>query len=258
MNLNYSILTKKLSQIKKYLNNNDLYHYKSIDNLDVEYTYHSNAIEGNTLSLQETSFVLEGLSVANKDMRELYEVKNHSKAFRYIFDNKDNKKIIDNSDILKIHSMILNNIDDYNAGVYRQRNVGIVGTNIVFPYPIEIPSKMQEFNDWLKKEQTSGIMHPIAFASKAHFDLVNIHPFIDGNGRTCRLLMNMILLQNSYPPLIIKVEDKIDYIKALNSSRDNKNNDFEKFIYKKVEATLNNYINQSLEIKKLSNKNNER
>ncbi len=250
MDLDYSILTKKLSKIKKYLNKNDLYHYKSIDNLDVEYTYHSNAIEGNTLSLQETSFVLQGLSIGSKSMRELYEVKNHSKAFRYIFDNKDNKKIIDNVDILKVHSMILNNIDDYNAGVYRQIDVGIVGTNIVFTSPQEVLSKMQIFNDWLVSEQTQGIMHCVKFASKAHFDLVNIHPFVDGNGRTCRLLMNMILLQNNYPPLIIKVEDKIEYIKALNSSRDSKSNDFEKFIYNKMNNTLETYIKQSLQFLK--------
>jgi Fic family protein len=243
--MDYDKLTKKYLQIKPYLNENQLFHYKQIEYFDAENTYHSNAIEGNTLTLKETALVLDGYSVGNKMMKEIYEISNHSKAFNHIFDTKDNKKIIDVEDIIKIHTIILDNIDDYNKGRYRQLNVGIRGTNIVFPYPQEIPNLMISFGNWLVKEQQQGIMHPIQFASKAHFDLVDIHPFIDGNGRTSRLLMNMILLKNHYPPLMIKVEEKLAYIEALNNTRENNNEAFDRFIYQKMEETLD-YLSEQI------------
>ena len=249
--IDYKKLTKKHNDIKPYLNKTHLYHYKFIEDFDIENTYHSNAIEGNTLTLQETALILDGCSVGNKNMRELYEVTNHSKAFNYIFDRRNNlKKIVDHEDILKIHSMILDNIDDYNKGTYRRCKVGIVGTNLIFPYPEELPKLMNDFNDWLTNIQSVGVMHPVELASKAHFRFVDIHPFIDGNGRTARLLMNMLLLKNEYPPLIIKVEDKKDYIDALNNTRSNNPRAFDEFIYKKMDQTLNKYDEQVKEIEK--------
>jgi Fic family protein len=244
--MDYSKITKKHSQVKPYLNEKQFFHYRLVEHFDAENTYHSNAIEGNTLTLRETALVMDGYSVGSKSMREIYEVTNHSKAFNYIFNAKDNNKsIVDIEDIIKIHSMILDNIDDYNKGNYRQVNVGIRGTNIVFPYPKELPSLMNDFNNWLVEEQKIGIMHPVELASKAHFKFVDIHPFIDGNGRTSRLLMNMILLKNKYPPLIIRIEDKIDYIEALNNTRGNNKNAFDEFIYSKMDKTLDEYIEQT-------------
>ncbi|MDR0484236.1 MAG: Fic family protein [Alphaproteobacteria bacterium] len=244
--MDYDKLTEKYLKIKPYLNDKELFYYKFVEDFDIENTYHSNAIEGNTLTLMETSLVLEGCSIGSKDMRELFEVVNHSKAFNYIFETKDNNKpIIDIEDILKIHSMILNNIDDYNKGVYRRVNVGIRGTNIIFPFPNDLPKLMAEFNNWFVEKQKIGIMHPVELASKAHFELVNIHPFIDGNGRTSRLLMNMVLLKNKYPPIMIKVEEKLEYINALNETRDNKTNAFDKFIYKKMDERLDSLLELS-------------
>ena len=146
--------------------------------------------------------------------------------------------------------MILDNIDDYNKGSYRRCRVGIVGTNLIFPYPEELPKLMNDFNDWLTNKQSVGVIHPVELASQTHFRFVDIHPFIDGNGRTARLLMNMLLLKNEYPPLIIKVEDKKDYIDALNNTRSNNPRAFDEFIYKKMDQTLNKYDEQVKEIEK--------
>lgn len=246
--MDYNKLDKKRKEIAPFLNEKQFFHYKLIEHFDAENTYHSNAIEGNTLTLRETVLVMDGYSVGSKRMREIYEVTNHSKAFNYIFNAKDNNKpIVDIEDIIKIHSMILDNIDDYNKGSYRQVNVGIRGTNIVFPFPNELPSLMASFNNWLVEEQKIGIMHPVELASKAHFKFVDIHPFIDGNGRTSRLLMNMVLLKNKYPPLIIRIEDKIDYIDALNNTRNNNKDSFDEFIYSKMDKTLDKYIEQKQE-----------
>jgi Fic family protein len=212
-----------------------------MENFDVKYTYHSTAIEGNTLTLHETSLVLDGISVGDKNIKEIFEVVNHSKAFDYIFKIKSkSERIIDVEDISKIHSIILDNINEYNRGVYRRVNVGISGTNIIFPYPNELPLLMYKFNEWLVREQEIGIIHPVKLAAQAHLRFVNIHPFVDGNGRTARLLMNMILLKNSYPPLIIEVDEKNKYIKAIQDSQDNDNDTFDKFIYDKMMESLDN------------------
>ncbi len=153
--------------------------------------------------------MLDGIAPSGKELREIHEATNHSKAFNYVLSLASNKqKIINEEDVRKIHSIILNNINDYEKGNYRKVDVGIRGTNIVFARPSEISTLMHDFNDFLAKQQEYGVMHPLELASKAHLKLVDIHPFIDGNGITARLLMNSILMQNNYPALVIKVEER--------------------------------------------------
>ncbi len=159
-----------------------------------ELTFTSNALEGNTITRHETALILEkGIVAANKTLREHYEVTNHAKAFDFIQTLPE----ISQSTILKIHEMILKNIDDHDAGRYRDVQVRILGANVIFPNPMKVPILMDEL---LQKYTRNQNLHPVERGALIHYDLVTIHPFIDGNRRTARLLMNLILLHHGYPP----------------------------------------------------------
>ncbi|MBI2611622.1 Fic family protein [Candidatus Gottesmanbacteria bacterium] len=179
----------------------------------IELTYTSNAIEGNTLSRIETALVVEkGITVEGKSIKEHLEAVNHAKAYQFIQTLTDKTKTsITERTILDIHSLILQNIDTVNAGRYRTIPVRIAGSTAIMPNAIKVPDLMSEFIKWLhhKKE---GI---VKIAADAHFKLVSIHPFTDGNGRTARLLMNLILMQAGYPPAIIRKEDRRTYINSI-------------------------------------------
>src|SRR5579863_768935 len=159
----------------------------------VDYTYNSNAIEGNTLSLSETALVVEkGITIAGKTVREHLEAIDHMKAIQFIKTlARKQRTDITLDDILAIHKIVLQKIDDVHAGVFRKVNVRISGSATIFPNSAKVPVLMVDFMQWLH----SAHEHPIINAADAHFKLVSIHPFIDGNGRTSRLLMNVILLQ---------------------------------------------------------------
>lgn len=147
-------------------------------------------------------------------------------------------------DIRKIHEIILDKIDKENAGIYRRVPVRIFGSAVILPNPIKIQELMDEFFSWLRKEDK---MHGIQLAAEAHYRFVTIHPFIDGNGRTGRLLMNMILMMKGYPPAIIRKNDRLAYIKSLekphliNGEGDSKN-DYFKLISAAVDRSLNIYL----------------
>lgn len=186
---------------------------------DVELTYNSNAIEGSTLSYADTKLILEeGVSVGGKKMRELLEAVNHREAINYIETLKDKETHkIKESEILYIHEIILRGIDTSNAGKYRSDRVRIAHSQTIFPNPAKVPELMADFMQWLK---TLSSVHPVELASDAHFRLVSIHPFIDGNGRTARLLMNLILLQCGFPLFTIKVENRKAYLDSLEAARE--------------------------------------
>lgn len=179
----------------------------------IELTYTSNAIEGNTLSRAETAMVVEkGLTVAGKTIREHLEAINHAEALEWIKRLVSKKPAaITEHDILEIHRLILQKIDDTNASRYRTVSVQIAGSTVVMPNSAKIPQLMADFMQWLHTTND----HPVQIAAEAHYKLVSIHPFVDGNGRTARLLMNVILLQHGYPPAIIKKENRSSYIAAL-------------------------------------------
>jgi len=180
----------------------------------IELTYTSNAIEGNTLTRQETALIVEkGITVEGKSVQEHLEAINHAEAFTYIQELAKQKKRneLKLQDILDIHRMILKKIDDADAGRLRNTAVRISGSTTILPNPLKVPDLMGEFIQWLQTTTDN----PIQIASDAHFKLVTIHPFVDGNGRTARLLMNFILIQAGFPPAIIKKEERNRYLTSL-------------------------------------------
>lgn len=183
------------------------------EDLILRWTYHSNAIEGNTLTLLETKVVLEGITVGGKALREHFEAINHRNAIYYVEDIIKKEEPFSEWQIRNIHQLILKNIDDENAGRYRQQNVLISGATNTPPDYTLLNDKMAQFIDWYNTE--ADLIHPIARAAKVHADFVSIHPFIDGNGRTSRLLMNLELMKAGYPPCVITVENRLAYYKAL-------------------------------------------
>jgi Fic family protein len=173
-------------------------------------TYSSNALEGNTLTLIETKVIIEdGLTIGGKTLREIDEATGHAKAYDFIFDIVQNDNIT-LQDILNIHKLFYQTIDPDNAGNYRTKKVFISGMDVTLPAPSELNLLMSNFEKELK--DLSGKLHPIELAATIHNKFVTIHPFLDGNGRTERLLMNLILLKNDYSITIIPPIYRSEYI----------------------------------------------
>lgn len=187
--------------------------------LKTELTYSSNAIEGNTLSRIETAEVIErgvGVVISGKPLKDQLEAINHAKALDFIKNLASIRKshqFITEKDILNIHKIILTSINDPAAGSYRKADVFIRGVDVEFPSPHKVPYLMKDFGKWLEGQQDA---HPAKVAADAHFRLVSIHPFIDGNGRTARLLMNLILIINGYPMAVVRNEERTEYLEAVN------------------------------------------
>lgn len=180
----------------------------------VELTYNSNAIEGNTLSRKETAMVVEkGLTVAGKTLKEHLEAINHAEALEWIKKLVHKKRRgLSEQHILDLHRLILKKIDDDNAGKYREVRVRIAGSTVIMPNPAKVPQLMKDFMAWMHGKTKE---HCLQTTADAHFKLVSIHPFTDGNGRTARLLMNLLLMQEGYPPALIRKEDRMKYIDAI-------------------------------------------
>ena len=179
---------------------------------EIEYTHHSTAIEGNTLTLMETKLVLEdGISVGGKKLREIYEQLNHQKAFRYVKDCIEKGNILNEKIIKDIHAMLMENI--LVGGVYRNVDVYISGAQHTPPSPNEMYRQVKDFYadlTWKGQE-----MNLIELAAWTHGEFVRIHPFPDGNGRTSRLIMNYQLMANGFAPISIAKENRLEYFNAL-------------------------------------------
>ena len=217
-----------------------------VRNLDdwfkVELTYTSNAIEGNTLTRRETAVVIEkGLTVGGKSLKEHLEATNHARALDYVhLTVAKTPSQLSAKDILAIHDIILKGIDDANAGHYRSVPVRISGAAVVLPNPRKVPELMDDFLAWLTGKPD---LHPVAFAGEAHYRLVSIHPFTDGNGRTARLLMNLLLMMSGYPPAIIRKRDRLAYIGSLEKAQlGGSKEPYEKIIAKAAERSLDIYL----------------
>lgn len=195
------------------------------EDFELNFIYDSNAIEGNTLTLQETKVVLEGITIGGKSLREHFEVINHLEAIAYIKEIVKNKEDLSQWQIKSIHSLILKNIDDENAGRYRNTNVMISGAKHIPPDYLKLNDEMFSFIKYYQEDAQK--LHPIIRASRVHIFFVGIHPFIDGNGRTARLLMNLELLKNNFLPLNIKNKNKLEYYEALDTAHCDK--DYSKF-----------------------------
>lgn len=212
----------------------------------VELTYSSNAIEGNALSRIETAEVIErgtAAVISGRSLKDQLEAINHAKAIEFIKQlavKRKTHQYITEQDIKDIHRIISTGIDDNWAGKYRQLEVFIRGSNAVFPKPHEVPYSMKVFIKWLQNIQDEN---PVKLSADAHFKFVSIHPFIDGNGRTGRLLMNLILVIYGYPMAVIRNEDRTEYLATFDTARDKKDlQPFYTIVIDAVERSLDAYI----------------
>ena len=186
------------------------------DHLLIEWTYHTNAIEGNTLTLVETKVVLEGITIGGKTLREHLEVINHREAIVYLEEIVSKNEPLSEWQIRNIHRLVLSKIDDANAGVYRKENVRIAGAKHIPPTFYELAGEMQRLMEWYEGE--GSVLHPVARAAHLHIKFGGIHPFVDGNGRTSRLLLNFELMKHGYPPVVIRKESRLTYYDALDKA----------------------------------------
>ena len=211
------------------------------ENFKLEWTYNSNAIEGNTLTLNETKVVLEGITIGGKTMREHLEAINHKEAIEFLEELVQYNNELSEMDIKNIHAIVLKGIDNENAGRYRPENVIISGASHIPPDAIIVPELMEKliyrYDEWKEK------YHPIIVAALLHAEFVKIHPFIDGNGRTARLLMNFEVMKNGYPPIIIKNEERHKYYDALDvGALTGDYTDFVKMVTKQAEEMIDLYL----------------
>lgn len=182
------------------------------EKLWLEWTYNSNAIEGNTLTLRETKVVLEGITVGGKSFIEHCEAINHNEAIRYVEDLVINQEPLSEWQIKSIQGLILKGIDDNEAGRYRRENVVISGASTIPPDFLHLDEAMHGLISWY---EASTSLHPVQRIAELHTRFVEIHPFVDGNGRTGRLLMNLELMKSGFPPAVIRKEDRLSYYDAL-------------------------------------------
>ena len=180
------------------------------DEFLIEYTYNSNAIEGNTLTLQETALVLEGITVDKKPLKDHLEAVGHRDAFLYVQDLVNNNVPFSENIIKQIHTLVLMDRPD-DRGVYRRIPVRIMGAFHVPPDPILVPEQMENL---VAEFAGNKKMHPIERAALFHLKFEGIHPFVDGNGRTGRLILNLILMQAGYPSINVKYSDRKRYYEA--------------------------------------------
>jgi len=210
---------------------------------DVEITYTSNAIEGNTLSPVETTLVLEqGVTISGKPLKDHLEALDHYDAIRYVRELARENMPLTESDVRNLHRLVMQRSRPDIAGRYAElaRYVRTETGRHEFPSPAEIPALMGDFAKWL---QSSPATPESAFT--AHLRLVDIHPFNDGNGRTARLLMNLILILAGYPPVSVRPEDRPDYVRALQQSQARGGNEaHDTLLYQRLDAVLSDYLDK--------------
>ena len=204
-------------------------------------TYSSNAIEGNSLTLTETKIVLEdGITIGGKPLKDHFEAVGHAEAYDFLYKLAKNREITE-KDILKLHHLFYKHIDEKKAGKYRKTKVIITGTEFLPPSPEDIPHLMKEFCNKIPKMRKK--YHPVEFAALLHKELVTIHPFVDGNVRTARLLMNLALLQDEYVITVIPPVMRNDYIFTLQEAQLKGNNQpFINFISEMVYESEKDYL----------------
>lgn len=210
----------------------------------VEWTYNSNNIEGNTLTLVETKVILEqGLTISGKSLREHFEVVNHKKAIDYLESLVDRSSEMRSIDLLKLHELVLTNIIDDHAGRLRTGMVRITGANFTPPNARLVPELLDALIVFVN--QHVDMMDPILLATIFHHRFVWIHPFIDGNGRTVRLAMNLLLMRIGFPPVFILTKDRQKYYSALNVANNGAYSKLMLMMYQAAERSMNIYISSA-------------
>jgi Fic family protein len=209
--------------------------------LAIEWTYHSNAIEGNSLTLRETQLILEqGITIGGKSLREHFEVINHREAITMVESLAKKDEPVTPATVRQLHALVMARIDDENAGHYRQLPVRIAGSAHEPPPAWEVPARMSDWADWLADEENR--LEPVNLAGIAHHRLVSIHPFLDGNGRTARLVMNLVLLRAGYPPAIIARANRTQYYRSLALADRGKDTPLANLVARAVERSLTLYL----------------
>ena len=232
--MNIQSLLKRIDENKALIDNRRPLAPEEVKELDAYFrigtTYSSNALEGNTLTLSETKVLLEdGITIGGKPIRDCYEAIGHAKAYDFMLEAARSDPFIFSEEmILKLHKLFYIGIDADKAGVYRDHQVFITGTEYVPPKAEQVPVLMKGMVDALHEKWDS--LHPVKLAAFAHRKLVDIHPFADGNGRTARLLMNLILVNRGYPIVSIPPVLRLEYINALKAAQRDKNPSDESFI----------------------------
>ncbi|MFH1561934.1 MAG: Fic family protein [Nitrospirota bacterium] len=204
-------------------------------------TYASNAIEGNSLTETETKVVLEdGITIGGKPLRDHYEAIGHSEAYDLLLEIAKGGRIKE-KDILDLHHLFYYRIDKENAGKYRKEKVIITGSRYIPPFPDKVPDLMKKFV--LDIPAIREKHHPIESSALIHKEFVSIHPFVDGNGRMARLLMNLVLLQEGYVITIVPPIKRVDYINSLETAHTKGNlKPFVNFISCMVYESLKEYL----------------
>ncbi|MBF8149422.1 Fic family protein [Winogradskyella sp. F6397] len=207
----------------------------------IEWTYNSNSIEGNTLSLRETQMVLqEGVTIKGKSLREHFEAKNHETAIHKFYALVRDDYVLNAKDILELHGLVLRSIEDDYAGRLRNSGVRISGANFVPPNARKVSEYLDSLISYIN-ENPQGL-NPIELATVFHHKFVWIHPFFDGNGRTIRLAMNLLLMRHGFPPAIILTNDSAKYYAALNQANNGNYSKLMLLMAQACERSLNIYM----------------
>ncbi len=234
--INFDNIDKKLNKYKD-VKLNDVLLKQLREDLIIKWTYNSNAIEGSTFTLAETKVLLEdGITVGGKTMKEHFEIIGHAEAIYYVEDIVKNNIKLSEQEIKNIHSLVTKGIENINPGQYRTVPVFISGAEHIPPQPYMINPEMEKLMLWYKN---SNDLHPIEKSSILHGEFVKIHPFLDGNGRTARLLLNFELMKNHYLPIIIEKNERNIYYETLEKGSLTKDwTEFIKFVKEKCEKRI--------------------
>ena len=239
--MDYEVLIQKRDQYQKKRLSIPEYTLQTFEQaFEIEYTHHSTAIEGNTLTLMETKVLLEdGISIGGKQLRELYEVVNHQKAYQYVKQCIGQGMPLDENIVKDIHAMLMDHI--FTGGIYRDMDVYISGAQHTPPSPVQMYQQIKDFYSDL--EWKGNQLNLIEFAAWTHAEFVRIHPFPDGNGRTSRLIMNYQLLANGFPAVSIAKEDRLEDFKTLETYAVEGNlTPFADMVAQLVEQQLDRYL----------------
>lgn len=206
---------------------------------DVELTFTSNAIEGNTLTHGETALVIEkGITIGGKLLIEHLEAQDHYAAVGFVRELAAARRPIRESDVVDLHRRIVLRSKPEIAGVYSRLPRRIAGSAVVFPNPARMPELMAEFGRWLESAPDT-----FQAAFDAHLTLVSVHPFADGNGRTARLLMNLLLLRGGYPPIAVGPEHRLAYLDAIERAQvRSEPGPYMSLLAGRLDATLGDYL----------------
>lgn len=226
--MDYKKLMKKLPKA----GNKDL-----LDRFTANFTYESNAIEGNSLTLKDVAMVMfENISLKDKNLREIYETRNSRKVVEEIFNKRFS---INHRDILKMHSMLVKDTD-IKAGYKKIPNFVVGRENLKTTPPEKVYEEMNNLIEWYNLSKDK--VHPIKLAALFHGKFEQIHPFEDGNGRVGRFLINVILIDADYPPIIIRKSQRISYLNALSEFDSNHKDTIERFILERFRETYKKFF----------------